>query len=55
MHPSSSPPPDDEPDHPTGMSSGAGRKRGRLLIPAVFIAVIVLVFLFIVLVSQIGR
>jgi hypothetical protein len=40
---------------PTGRSTESGRRRARWLIPAVFIAAIVLVFLFILLVSQIGQ
>jgi len=40
---------------PTGRSTEGGRRRGRLLIPAVFISVIVLIFLFILLVSQLNQ
>lgn len=47
--------PHDHDDQPTGRSTESGRRRGRLLIPAVFVGAILLVFLFIVLVSQIGQ
>jgi hypothetical protein len=47
--------PHDDPDRPTGRPTAAGRRRGRILIPAIFIAGIVLIFLFILLVSQIGQ
>ncbi len=40
---------------PTGRSTESGRRRGRLLIPGIFLAAIVLIFLFILLVSQIGQ
>ena len=56
--PMSSSTPDPHDPHagrPTGRSTDSGRRRGRLLIPAVFIAAIVLIFLFILLVSQIGQ
>ncbi|WP_155858938.1 hypothetical protein [Candidatus Blastococcus massiliensis] len=49
------PPRDDDPDLAHGESTEAGRRRGRLLIPAVFIAGIVLIFLFILLVSQLNQ
>ena len=42
-------------ERPTGRPTESGRRRGRLLIPAVFIGAIVLIFLFILLVSQIGQ
>lgn len=48
-------PRDEEPVPPGPQSTEAGRRRARVLIPAAFIAAIVLVFLFIVLVSQIGQ
>lgn len=48
-------PQDDDAGHPTGRSTESGRRRGRLLIPGIFVGVIVLIFLFILLVSQIGR
>ena len=48
-------PHDPHTDRPTGRSTEGGRRRGRLLIPAVFISVIVLIFLFILLVSQLNR
>jgi hypothetical protein len=48
-------PRDDDPDLAHAESTEAGRRRGRLLIPAVFIAGIVLVFLFILVVSQLGQ
>ena len=54
----SSPAPDPhEPhaDRPTGRSTESGRRRGRLLIPGIFIGVIVLIFLFILLVSQLNQ
>ena len=54
----SSPAPDPHDPHagrPTGRSTEGGRRRGRLLIPAVFLGVIALIFLFILLVSQIGQ
>lgn len=47
------PPRDD--DRPTGRSTGAGRRRGRVLIPAVVIGAILLVFLFIFLVSRLNQ
>jgi hypothetical protein len=40
---------------PTGRSTESGRRRGRLLIPAIFVGAILLIFLFILLVSQIGQ
>ena len=40
---------------PTGRPTESGRRRGRLLIPGVFIAAIVLIFLFILLVSQLNQ
>ena len=40
---------------PTGRPTESGRRRGRLLLPAVFLTIIVLIFLFILLVSQIGQ
>ncbi|WP_158544889.1 hypothetical protein [Blastococcus sp. TF02-09] len=53
---STAPDPHDHDDgRPTGRSTEAGRRRGRLLIPAVFLGAIVLVFLFILLVSQLGQ
>jgi hypothetical protein len=48
-------PQDDESGRPSGRPTEGGRRRGRLLIPAIFVGVIVLIFLFILLVSQIGR
>lgn len=48
-------PHDENPDRPTGESTGGGRRRARVLIPAVFIGAILLVFLFIFLVSQLNR
>ena len=48
-------PHDADAGRPTGRSTEGGRRRGRLLIPAVFVGVIVLIFLFILLVSQIGQ
>jgi hypothetical protein len=48
-------PHDADAGRPTGRSSESGRRRGRVLIPAVFVGVIVLIFLFILLVSQIGQ
>jgi hypothetical protein len=54
----SSPAPDPHDPHagrPTGRSTESGRRRGRLLIPAVFLGVIVLIFLFILLVSQLNQ
>lgn len=53
---SAAPDPHDPHDaRPTGRSTEGGRRRARLLIPALFIGAIVLVFLFILLVSQIGQ
>jgi hypothetical protein len=53
---SAAPDPHDPPGaRPTERSTESGRRRGRLLIPAVFIGAIVLIFLFILLVSQIGQ
>ena len=40
---------------PTGRSTESGRRRGRLLIPGIFIGAIVLIFLFILLVSQLNQ
>ena len=40
---------------PTGRSTESGRRRGRLLIPGVFLGVILLLVLFMLLVSQIGQ
>ena len=54
----SSPAPDPhDPDGgpPTGRSTESGRRRGRFLIPGIFIGVILLLVLFMVLVSQIGQ
>jgi hypothetical protein len=48
-------PHDADAGRPTGRSTEGGRKGGRLLIPAVFVGVILLIFLFILLVSQLGR
>ena len=48
-------PHDPEAGPPTGRSTEGGRRRGRLLIPAVFVSVILLIFLFILLVSQLNR
>lgn len=48
-------PHDDDAGRPTGRPTESGRRRGRLLIPAVFVGVILLIFLFILLVSQIGQ
>jgi hypothetical protein len=42
-------------DRPTGRGTEAGRRRGRVLIPAVVIGAIVLVFLFIYVVSQLNQ
>jgi len=56
--PMSSPAPDPhDPDAgaPTGRSTESGRRRGRLLIPGIFIGVILLLVLFMLLVSQIGQ
>ena len=53
--PPQSPRGDDDAPRPTDQSTGAGRRRGRLLIPGIFIGVIALIFLFILLVSQIGQ
>ncbi len=47
--------PHDDADRPTGRSSESGRRRGRLLLPGIFVGVIVLIFLFILLVSQINQ
>jgi hypothetical protein len=53
---SSTPDPHDpQAGRPTGRSTEGGRRRGRVLIPAVFLSVIVLIFLFILLVSQLNR
>ena len=46
---------DDDPDQPTGRSTGPGRRRGRLLIPGVFVGVILLLILFMVLVAQLNQ
>ena len=48
-------PHDPDAARPTGRSTGSGRRGGRLLIPGIFIGVILLLVLFMVLVSQIGR
>ncbi len=48
-------PHDPQAGRPTGRSTEGGRRRGRVLIPAVFLSVIVLIFLFILLVSQLNR
>ena len=48
-------PHDRDAGRPTGRSTESGRRRGRWLIPAVFISVIVLIFLFILLVSQLNQ
>ncbi|MGY2129445.1 hypothetical protein [Blastococcus sp. SYSU DS0617] len=47
--------PHDDADQPTGRSTEEGRRRGRLLIPGIFVGAILLIFLFILLVSQLGR
>jgi hypothetical protein len=47
--------PRDDDERPTGRSAEAGRRRGRVLIPAIFIGVIVLIFLFIFLVSRLNQ
>jgi hypothetical protein len=44
----------DQPGRPTGRPTPEGRRRGRLLIPGVVIAAIVIVFAIILLVSQCG-
>jgi hypothetical protein len=44
----------DESEQPTGRPTPAGRRRGRLIIPGAVIAAIVIVFVFILLVSQCG-
>jgi hypothetical protein len=43
-----------DPDRPPANSTPAGRKRGRVLIPGVIIAAILIVFAFILLVSKCG-
>lgn len=48
-------PHDPQADRPTGRSTESGRRRGRLLIPGIFLGVILLLVLFMVLVSQIGQ
>ena len=48
-------PHDPHDDRPTGRSTESGRRRGRLLIPGIFVGLILLVFLFILLVSQINQ
>jgi hypothetical protein len=52
---SPAPHPQDDDGRPTGRPTERGQRRGRLLIPAIFLGAIVLVFLFILLVSQIGN
>jgi hypothetical protein len=47
--------PRDDDERPTGRGTESGRRRGRVLIPAVFIGVIVLIFLFIFLVSRLNQ
>ena len=37
------------------MSSEGGRRRGRILLPAIFLGGIALIFLFMLLVGQLGR
>lgn len=43
-----------DPDRPSQGVTQSGRRRGRLLIPGVIIAVVVIVFAFMLLVSQCG-
>jgi hypothetical protein len=47
--------PSEHADRSTGQSSPAGRRRGRVLIPAVFVGGILLLFLFILLVSRLNQ
>jgi hypothetical protein len=47
-------PPGRDAEQPPVTSTEAGRKRGRVLIPGVFLAAIVIVFAFILLVSKCG-
>ena len=42
-------------DHEQRMSSKASRRRGRILLPAIFLGVIALIFLFMLTVGQLGR
>jgi len=46
---------DHDDDRPTGRSTEAGRRRGRVLIPAVFVGVILVLILFMVLVSRLNQ
>lgn len=43
-----------EPDRPPADTPAPGRKRGRILIPGIIVAAILIVFAFILLVSQCG-
>jgi len=56
-HPSGRPGDDHDPARPgkRRMSSEGGRRRGRILLPAIFLGGIALVFLYMLLVSQVGR
>jgi hypothetical protein len=47
-------PEDRDPGRPSPGISDSGRKRGRLLIPGVIVAVVVIVFAFLLLVSRCG-
>jgi hypothetical protein len=47
--------PHDDADQPTGRPTESGRRRGRLLVPGIFVGVVLLIFLFILLVSQINQ
>ena len=51
--------PDDDPDPATPgerrMSTDGSRRRGRILLPAIFLGGIALIFLFMLLVGQLGR
>ncbi|MFD2094055.1 hypothetical protein [Blastococcus deserti] len=45
----------DQPRDRQGGPTEAGRRRGRILIPAIIVGIILVIFAFILLVSQIGR
>jgi hypothetical protein len=47
--------PRDDDDRPTGRSTEAGRRRARVLIPAVIVGVVLVLILFMVLVSQLNQ
>ncbi len=45
----------DQRGDPSGRPTEAGRRRGRILIPAIIVGVILAIFAFMLLVSQLGR